>query len=143
MSQVLIPRRGAEDREISQRKNNHSFLCISSAISAWNTLAGLRWNLARHRRRGDEREQAHGAAPETGQLAESSRREEMGLQYYKAVMLRGSTGRFSSAESWPAKYIRRDNKLSRPFVSAGRFSCRDCMNSPIMPMKPPIEAHIS
>jgi len=44
MSQVLIPRRGAE---ISQRKNNESFLCVSSVISALNTLAGLRWNLAR------------------------------------------------------------------------------------------------
>lgn len=63
--------------------------------------------------------------------------------YYRASMVRGSTGRFFSAESWPAKYIRRDIRLSRPFVSAGRFSCKDCMNSPIMPMKPPIEAHMS
>jgi len=191
MSQVLIHRR---DAETLRRPMNQ--LC-DLGVSAVNHLAGQRWNRARYRRRGDEREQAPGAAPKTAVTdvadvprespAPSSRpaltsgisgapeaernqaaavsqpacrvpssRDQFppartlphtgsakGTVVHKAVMLRGSTGRFSSAESWPAKYIRRDNKLSRPFVSAGRFSCRDCMNSPIMPMKPPTEAHIS
>ena len=37
-------------------------------------------------------------------------------------MVLGSTGRFRAAESWPAKYRRSDCRLSRPLVSAGRFS---------------------
>jgi hypothetical protein len=39
-AQALIHRRGAQDREISQRKNHHGFLCVSSAASASVRLCG-------------------------------------------------------------------------------------------------------